>query len=141
MTRSSEGLAPRGAIAAPPRSIVVVGDDPLMVRALNRLLRTAGYRVGGDEHGVARVPSVDRRENRVDAELTIVDIPDDWHQTEAVLPSEASSLQALSQNILWISAEPRLGEDPTRFLVKPFTSIQLLDKVRALLSSPTSSAH
>jgi hypothetical protein len=104
-----------------------------MVRALDRLLRTAGYRVGTD------VPSTDDLRGRAfpvrrsDIDLTIVDLPDDRtssvdrHWRSNGLPSPALG------RVLWISNESSAEGDSDRCLVKPFTSTQLLDKVRALL--------
>ena len=122
-------------VAFASRSIVVVGDDPLMVRTLNRLLRTAGYCVGStgerpvDLAGGRSVPSTCS-----DIALTIVDLPDDWSGMNETTRQFGDARAQSTGRVLWISAAPSSDGDGEGCLVKPFTSNQLLDKVRTLLS-------
>jgi hypothetical protein len=134
MTKVNEGHAPQCTISALRRSIAVVGDDPLMVRALDRLLRTAGYNVGVSDRFSDQVGPRSSRSPRPDIALTIVDVPDDWARTHVVGTSPERPRDVEPGKILWISAAPSFDDAPEGCLVKPFTSSQLLDKVRALLS-------
>src|SRR5689334_7424758 len=108
--RQDERQAQSGAPVA-PRSIVVMGDDPLMVRALNRLLRTAGYCVGAGERGIDQTVTRGTSSSRSDIALTIVDLPDDWsRQNQAAgRPDEARPLSG--GQVLWISAVPEADCD------------------------------
>ncbi len=134
MTKVNEGHAPQCTISALRRSIAVVGDDPLMVRALDRLLRTAGYNVGVSDRFSDLAGPRGSRSPGPEIALTIVDVPDDWARTHSVGTSPERPRDVESDKILWISAGPSIEEAPEGCLVKPFTSTQLLDKVRTLLS-------
>jgi DNA-binding response OmpR family regulator len=131
--RQDEGQVQSGVPAA-PRSIVVVGDDPLMVRALNRLLRTAGYCVGVGERAIDQTMARGTSSPRSDIALTIVDLPDDWSRRNQVAWQPEEARATSHGKVLWISAAPEADGDAEGCLVKPFTSNQLLDKVRTLLN-------
>jgi DNA-binding response OmpR family regulator len=131
--RQEEGPAHLGA-ATRPRSIVVVGDDPLMVRALNRLLSTAGYCVGIGERSVEPSGARGALSPRTDIALTIVDLPDDLARPNSSTWQLDDSRVLANGRVLWISTAPSTDAEADGCLVKPFTSNQLLDKVHALLS-------
>jgi hypothetical protein len=118
---------------ATPRSIVVLGEDPLMVRALDRLLRTAGYSVGTDLRSTDDLRGRAIPVRRSDIDLTIVDLPDDRASSEESDGRLADSDATIHGQVLWISNESSAEGESDGCLVKPFTSIQLLDKVRKLL--------
>ena len=134
MTGPSDGHSPRCVVADPRRSIVVVGDDPLMLRTLDRLLRTAGYRVGIGEQSAEPPGAGAVQRARSDVDLTIVDVPDDWSRASTSEATPVSARYSAAREILWIGATQSAGKEPERCLVKPFTSSQFLEKVRFLLN-------
>jgi DNA-binding response OmpR family regulator len=115
--------------------IVLIGDDPLMLRALNRLLRKAGYPVGMGERP-EDYPSVLRSvDNWPDVALTIVDVPDEWSRLAPRQPSIAYERPGRSEDrILWITNAADVVERPDFYLVKPFTASQFLSKVDSALN-------
>ena len=96
----------------------------------------AGYNVGpGDQpsdptagHG-SGLESPLRR-----VALTIVDVPDDWSRSEVGGTKPDYVTDSRASRILWIGATPVCRDEPERFLLKPFTSTQLLEKVRTLIN-------
>ena len=116
------------------RSIVVVGDDPLMARTLDRLLRGAGYRVSIADRGLDDPMGRPLGEARSTAALTIVDVPDDWTRYGRQRASRLAQRPERSDRILWISNISGIVDAPERCLVKPFTAGQFLTKVEDLLA-------
>jgi len=104
-----------------------------MVRALDRLLRTAGYNVGSGSRLFDAGGVRGSRSSLDDVALTIVDVPDDWARSHELGARPEGPCNVEAGRILWISARSSPVDEPERFLVKPFTSTQLLDKVRTLL--------
>jgi len=115
-----------------PGSILIIGDDVLLVRALDRLLRKAGYAVGTEdrwagESGQARPGATGKK-----PELTIIDLPDHHVLDAAAL---GVSLDRVPEaRILWIGTTPT-GPDSSSFLVKPFTAEEFLSRVKILLAT------
>jgi len=110
--------------------IIVQGEDPLMLRALARLLGKAGYRVLTRENGAAR--STVGETNATPPVLIIVDVPDDWqHSTAEASPLECD--EGAAPRVLWISSAPDGAEGDSCHLLKPFTGGQLLARVETLL--------
>ena len=117
------------------RSILLVGEDPLLSRALSRLLREAGYQVWTTESWERPNPAETGRIHDLEAgpALVIVDVPDEPSAHDDRPGSSPPFRQwSKAQRILWISGngEPTPCE---RRLVKPFTGHQLLTKVEVLL--------
>lgn len=121
------------------RSIVVIGDDPLMVRALDRLLRKAGYVVGIRERDLDAAESTLPLEEAGVAALTIIDVPDAWTRRGRASVGETAARRERTDPILWLSNAPSIVDAPERCLVKPFTASQFLAKVEALLSQSSTS--
>lgn len=115
------------------RSIVVIGDDPLMVRALDRLLRRAGYAVGIRERDLDQTNVPLPLDDLGVAALTVIDVPDSWTR-HGRLPGVASRRwPERPDSVLWLSNTAGIVESSERCLVKPFTASQFLAKVEALL--------
>lgn len=112
------------------RPIVVQGEDPLMLRALARLLGKAGYRVLTRENGVA-ASAVDETDANQPV-LIIVDVPDDWQQS-ATEPPSLDYDKGIAPRVLWISSAADTAESDSSHLLKPFTGGQLLARVETLL--------
>jgi hypothetical protein len=115
------------------RSIVVIGDDPLMVRALDRLLRKAGYVVGIRDRDLNE-PGDPLFLDAGAAALTIVDVPDAWTRRGRPLLELDVFRSERSDPILWLSNASYGVGPPERCLIKPFTASQFLAKVEALLN-------
>src|SRR5438874_1555417 len=133
MTTTSKGWTTPITNSPARRSIAVVGEDPLMVRTLDRLLRTAGYSVGTGSQLFDAGGVRGSRNFLDDVALTIIDVPDDWSRSHELGARPEGPRNVEAGRILWISAMPSPGDEPEGYLVKPFTSTQLLDKVRTLL--------
>lgn len=117
------------AIPGNRRLVCLVSDDPLMSRALARLLVRAGYEVVSGEScrgevvpGGSRCPS-----------LVIVDLPDD-RSSRSGSAADRPVIQTSSACVLWIGDATEGGRRHEGHLAKPFTGSQLLSKVAALLT-------
>src|SRR4051812_36059039 len=87
------------------RSIVVVGDDPLMMRALDRLLRRAGYDVGTEESTFDEAADAAGVGSGNLPTLTIVDLPDDWSRRHRSGFVPIQKPKRVYSPVLWIGAE------------------------------------
>ena len=127
---SREGVPIEMNVPNDGRLVLLVSDDPLMSRALSRLLRKAGYDVvigeeNCDEAGTdgQRCPA-----------LVIVDIPDD-----RIPRTTAAGFRLRGRpdapSVLWIGDSNETERWRDDHLAKPFTGNQLLSKVASLLSS------
>src|SRR5215467_4723974 len=115
--RHDETHLPTG--MATPRSIVVLGDDPLMVRALDRLLRTAGYDVGTDLRSTDDLRERAYPFRRSGIDLTIVDLPDDRTASAGRSDCRDDSPAPIDGRVLWISNAAAGQAESDGFLVKP----------------------
>jgi hypothetical protein len=112
------------------RPILVQSEDPLMLRALARILGRAGYRVLTREYDLIGAVMSEGDGSRPC--LIIIDMPDDWQpstfqQSITVVDGNAAP------RMLWISSAVDASKDDVRYLPKPFTGSQLLARVEALL--------
>jgi hypothetical protein len=118
-------------------SIVLIGDDPLMLRALERLLIRAGYVVGVRERDIELPGDPLPADELNSAALTIVDVPDAWTRSGR-LPGAASRRSSRGgPDVLWLSNVGAVGDSAEGCLVKPFTAGQFLAKVESLLNHNT----
>jgi DNA-binding response OmpR family regulator len=127
--------------ATPAHSrILLISDDPLMLRALDRLLRKAGYAVEIRERS-EDYPAICRAANNgTDVALTIVDVPDEWSRLAPGQLVVAHRRPGRDEDrILWITNATDVVDRPDFYLIKPFTASQFLSKVDAVikLQSPT----
>lgn len=119
--------------------ILLVGDDPLMLRALDRLLRKAGYAVGIGARSVDHPAGLPATEYWPDVALTIVDAPDEWARVARGQPAIAHQPHERNEDrILWITNAADAVTRPDFYLVKPFTASQLLSKVDSVLNQLSS---
>lgn len=116
------------------RAVLLLCEDPLMARALSRLLGKVGYDVttvdstagGAETDGSAR-PA-----------LVIIDVSDDQsaRQIEA-------AFRALSRfdgiRALWVGDSGEVARREDGHLSKPFTGVQLLSKIASLIENESSS--
>ncbi|HUX86673.1 MAG TPA: hypothetical protein VMW65_06700 [Chloroflexota bacterium] len=110
--------------------IIVQGEDPLMLRALARLLGKAGYRVLTRENGAAR--SMNGEIDATRPVLIVFDVPDDWQQSAGEVSTFAGD-EGVAPRVLWISSAADVAEGDSTHLIKPFTGGQLLARVETLL--------
>jgi hypothetical protein len=118
-------------------SVRLLGDDPLMLRALSRLLGGVGYEVSvGQLSWVATAPIL--ADCLTCSDLTIVDVPDDW--SRSVLPGDLARdpIGRPTDSVLWLSNAAIPGENFERCLAKPFTADELLARVACLVGSSSS---
>lgn len=123
----AEGTPQPRIIAAqqPAPRILLIGEDPLMLRTVDRLLQRAGYHIRtGDRFGTAGCLEDDR------PALVIVDVPDDWTWASSRFPLPKGPF---IPPVLWISNRILTGIGAPHALIKPFTASDLLDAVEALL--------
>jgi DNA-binding NtrC family response regulator len=121
-----------------PGLILIVGDDALLLRALDRLLRRAGYDIETNEHWGGDPTCIDSAATNSNVALTIVDLPD--YRALGLRPKEfPNSTDPEGGKVLWIGSDPR-AIDSAWFLVKPFTAEEFLARVATILAL-TSSAE
>lgn len=126
---ASEVAAVETAAPSDRRLVLLMSDDPLMSRALSRLLRKAGYEVVACDGGYGG-----KGPDGVLPALVIVDVPDD-RMPRVVTQECRSTGRPDAPSVLWIgdsNAGERRRDD---HLAKPFTGNQLLAKVASLLTN------
>jgi DNA-binding NarL/FixJ family response regulator len=122
-----------------PGEIRLMGADPLMMRALERLLRRAGYVVQVQE-SVDGVGDVAGSAVRTAPALLIVDLPDEWSRPARGTVGRTYPPTDLpeARQVLWISngseGAGAATEAGNQYLVKPFSGAQLLAAVEAALT-------
>ncbi len=122
-----------GAVAlADRRSIRLVGEDPLLVRALERLLRYAGYTVGSSDETPTVPSTLAERSGRDDA-LTIVDLPDARSLGARLEEGEPWLAGGDDGCVLWLSSSTVPPARASSYLAKPFSANQLLERVESLV--------
>lgn len=124
---TAEGESRSRAIVGPDTApqILLIGEDPLMTRTVERLLQRAGYQVRtGDQL------RMNRNADEARPALVIVDVPDDWTRVTAQFPIPEGPF---IPPVLWISNRTLAGIGAPHALVKPFTASDLLDAVEVLL--------
>jgi CheY-like chemotaxis protein len=110
------------------RLVLLMSDDPLMSRALMRLLREAGYEVVAGESGGGSSAAGVRH-----PALVIIDVPDD-QMVRAGDSDEVTPAYQDSSRVLVIGGQRGSSSRQEDHLAKPFTTSQLLSKVTSLLS-------
>jgi len=121
------------------KSVLVVDDDPGMLRAMSKVLAGEGMQVTGVSDPVAVVRKLADSEKRFDVVITDLRMP--VFSGRGVL-ALASALPELPVIILTAFGEPdveaqALGLGAFAFLEKPVAAAQLIEVVkRALLRSP-----
>jgi len=120
------------------RVVLVVEDEPLLRRVAVQVLRRAGYAVH-EAASPADAKDVARSLPALDLLLTDVVMPGgSGPELARVLVEERPSLR-----VLFVSGYPRehgVPDATAQFLAKPFTAADLLARIAACLSSPTSGA-
>jgi hypothetical protein len=126
----AHGSARRSMTEQPAGSILIIGDDELLIRALDRLLRQAGYSVGTQTADIGRgdQPPVGKK-----VALTIVDLPD-HHVVELDRPIEISGEWLKASPFLWIGTNLPSVPSPW-FLAKPFSADEFLSRVEMLIAT------
>jgi CheY-like chemotaxis protein len=113
-------------------TILLMGEDPLMLRALTRLLRKAGYTVVTHE-ACSAIPEPQALEV-AQARMIVVDVPDDWRERglkqvdDLVTPNDG-------QSILWIGNSGEAEAYGPFHLIKPFSGSQFLSAIEVTLNS------
>jgi DNA-binding response OmpR family regulator len=121
-----------GVASADRRSIRLVGEDPLLVRALERLLRNAGYTVGtSDEAPTVRLTLTEPPGR--DVALTIVDLPDDRSEEARSEGRDPWLAGGDDGRVLWLSSSAVPPARASSCLAKPFSASQLLERVESLV--------
>ena len=121
------------------KSVLVVDDDPGMLRAMSKVLAGEGMQVTGVSDPVAVVRKLADSEKRFDVVITDLRMP--VFSGRGVL-ALASALPELPVIILTAFGEPDVEAQAMRlgafaFLEKPVAAAQLIEVVkRALLRSP-----
>ena len=121
------------------KSVLVVDDDPGMLRAMSKVLAGEGMQVTGVSDPVAVVKKLADSEKRFDVVITDLRMP--VFSGRGVL-ALASALPELPVIILTAFGEPDVEAQALRlgafaFLEKPVAAAQLIEVVkRALLRSP-----
>jgi len=121
------------------KSVLVVDDDPGMLRAMSKVLAGEGMQVTGVSDPVAVVKKLADSEERFDVVITDLRMP--MFSGRGVL-ALASALPELPVIILTAFGEPDVEAQALRlgafaFLEKPIAAAQLIEVVkRALLRSP-----
>jgi DNA-binding response OmpR family regulator len=125
------GLADEVA-SADRRSIRLVGEDPLLVRALERLLRNAGYTVGTSD-GEPTVRFTLAEPPGRDVALTIVDLPDDRAEETRLGWRDPWLVDGDDRRVLWLSSSAVPPARASSCLAKPFSASELLERVESLV--------
>ncbi|MGH2460848.1 MAG: hypothetical protein ACRDIY_18485 [Chloroflexota bacterium] len=112
------------------RLVLLISEDPLMSRALSRLLRKAGYEVVACE-GSCSVIGADGSDS---PSLVIVDVPDDPAPKRAPADDRPAGWTDAA-SVLWIGDAIGTSRRGDGHLTKPFTSNELLSTVASLLDS------
>ncbi|MCB9665907.1 MAG: response regulator [Alphaproteobacteria bacterium] len=115
--------------------ILVVDDDPLVRKVIQRALERAGYRVVLADHGAAGLAALDADPH---IRLLVSDVMmDDMIGSELVAAARA---RRPDLRFVYMSGEtpenlPLVGIDATTqaFLAKPFKPMELLEKVKGVL--------
>ncbi len=122
-------------------AILVVEDEPDVLRMAERILRRGGYSVTGTSNASEAVEICTRRDSAVDLLLTDVIMPD-LRGTELVGLVEASTpdlkvvfMSGYSHAVL--APETLADDGRMAFIEKPFSAAELLREVRELLDSGT----
>ena len=121
------------------KSVLVVDDDPGMLRAMSKVLAGEGMQVTGVSDPVAVVRKLADSEKRFDVVITDLRMP---VFSERGVLALASALPELPVIILTAFGEPDVEAQALRlgafaFLEKPVAAAQLIEVVkRALLRSP-----
>jgi FixJ family two-component response regulator len=117
--------------------IAVIDDDPSMRRALERLLRAAGYRVTAHASGAEFLTAFET--SRPACVLLDVHMP----ETSGFDVLESLRARAYDRAVLMLTADhdPRTRDramtlGATAFLLKPFDDARLLDAIQAALQDP-----
>jgi len=117
------------------RLVQLISDDPLMVRALTRLLVNAGYDVIQSDSVQGNYPGeILRGETSRCPALVIVDVPDDWYR-RVTNRSDRQLARVDGPRVLWIGDAVAAVRRSESHLPKPFSGSELLSKVAALLAS------
>lgn len=113
-----------------PQTILVVDDEAVARRFLERALSRAGYHVMLANDGEQALAVLHATNRRVDLVITDLVMPGMGGHAFALNVAQLPS----PPPVLYISGYERPhGEIAKRFLQKPFTSDALLDAVRGLL--------
>jgi PAS domain S-box-containing protein len=123
---------PRGA-----ETIVLVEDDPRLLRVLSKRLRSLGYEIIEAENGVAAMAHLSSRPN---VALIFTDMVMPGGMTGYELAQAALAVRP-GIKVLFTSgyAEPaiaRLGHKTGAWLKKPYTADELANKIREVLHDP-----
>lgn len=113
--------------------IVLRGDNPLLIRALDRVLRRAGYAVCLDDRRNADSFPERSASLREGVTLTIIDLSDNRAQPAAG-PKLTAGEDSTRSRFLWIGTSSPVPA-PEWFLAKPFTAEEFLERVRCLLAA------
>jgi CheY-like chemotaxis protein len=117
------------------QTILVVDDEATARRFLERALLEQGFQVLLAESGEEALELMRGSKRKVDLVITDLVMPGMGGHAFAIEVSRLSS----PPPVLYISGyESPRGEMAKQFLQKPFTSISLVEAVRALLASQTS---
>lgn len=131
-TPADRGSAVRSVIGQPAGSILLIGDDPLLIRTLDRLLRRAGYSVGTEDRRNDEISPAQPAPTGAGVALTIVDLPD-HHVLDSTGPNPTAGGESTEVRFLWIGSTPPSVQSAW-FLAKPFTTEEFLSRVESLLA-------
>lgn len=135
----TSGHRPNGLSASGRETVLVVDDEEMVRRLAARILVTQGYRVLEAQHGEEAVRVLQRASHRINCVLTDVSMPGIggrqlgetiarcWPQVKVLYMSGFAAKRMVQEGAL----------DPTHpFVQKPFTSEQLVRRIRELLTEP-----
>lgn len=119
------------------RSILVVEDESFVREVTREILLAAGYRVFAATNAIEAVQTYEQHRSEIDLVITDLVLPGETGRSLAVrLQRQNPGLRVLIMS----GYQGQLGFEavPDRdFLVKPFSSNMLLDRVRLRLDCPT----